>query len=149
MYKIIIVYKLGEYFQKKVLELIKDRVKNIVNIEIKESLNMKESFSLGAHLFITDLLHQILPISNGFVFEYIDSLNDRSFTKLKDTIKILKYNNSICNILNFISEINNVIPLISFLSFNDIQVIDKKFKNLSPDARGVLWNIHEIYYKEN
>lgn len=149
MDKIIIGYKRGECFQKKVLELIKDRVKNIVNIEIKESLNMKESFSLGADLFITDLLHQILPISNGFVFEYIESLNDRSFTKLKDNIKILKYNNSICNILNFISEINNVIPLISFLSFNDIQVIDKKFKNLSPDARGVLWNIHEIYYKEN
>lgn len=109
--------------------------------------NINNAFENDADFYIHDLKHQIMPLSNQYFYQNNNNFMNKAFEKL------LYLNDKLCSndackedMMKFEREIRRIIPMIPLFSAYDIQVIQKKFKNLKPDGRGVLWNIHKIDY---
>lgn len=118
-----------------------------IKIKIKGYKNINNAFENETDFYIHDLKHQIMPLSNQYFYQNKNNFMNKEFAKL------LYLNNNLCNndagkddMMKFEQEIERVIPMIPLFSVYDIQVIKNKFKNLEPDGRGVLWNIHKIDY---
>ena len=145
--EITIGYLDGNKFHEKVAIWLANELRKYIKIKIKGYKNINHAFENETDFYIHDLKHQIMPLSNQYFYQNKNNFMNKEFAKL------LYLNNNLCNndagkddMMKFEQEIERVIPMIPLFSVYDIQVIKNKFKNLEPDGRGVLWNIHKIDY---
>lgn len=128
----------------KIAMLIKYNLKQIgININIK--LCDYKDLEKG-DMYLTDLQHIINPQSNSKIKSILDKgVNN----ELKKIFNNFIYDISHEKIENFINEYREEVPFISILNKKEIQIIKKSFKNIKPDPRGILWNIHEIWKEKD
>ncbi|MCR5374476.1 MAG: hypothetical protein K6E39_03765 [Lachnospiraceae bacterium] len=138
-----VLYNSSEHI--KLAELLSEDLKAKTDVVIMPSASRREAFAKGADVYIENMMHTILPISNQLLYcnseLFIKSVH---YKRLIEIEKSLYLQNSQALIREFAMECARSLPVIPIYSKHELQLVSKRVHNLKPDTRGALWNIHEI-----
>lgn len=133
--------------QSKIASIVSYLLSEFFIIELSE-IRLPED-KLNCDLYLENFVHAIAPQSNKKIKKILEG-----WAKFSEEAKeILYYYHEIgnkktsSNIINlFNKKLVNSKILLPIIEPPHVEIASKFFKNTRPDARGVLWNIHEVSY---